>query len=134
MPIEDRIGEEGEGFGYLLSFANAELLRDLILEKSLDEDVRAVVIDASSINDLDTTAAGVLEETAETLAARGVELYLGGVKSPVMDVLRRSGLHERLGADHFFLSPHRAVKHILGRWGRAASYLEQVPGEDDRAT
>ena len=39
------------------------------------------------------------------------------------------GLIEALGADHFFLSPHRAVKHILAGWGRLDDYLETVPGE-----
>ncbi|MDX1430570.1 MAG: sulfate permease, partial [Rhodothermales bacterium] len=44
------------------SFANAEFLQDLILDASApeDHDIRAVVVDASSINDLDTTAATVL--------------------------------------------------------------------------
>jgi SulP family sulfate permease len=112
------------------SFANAEFLKDLILKESEPEDskIRAVIIDSSSVNDLDMTALAVLRNVAETLKERGIELYFGGVKGPVLDVFRRSGLYDRLGADHFFLSPHRAVRYVLTKWGKSADYLDAVPG------
>ncbi len=111
------------------SFANADLVRDLILEKSQVEGaLRAVIIDASSMNDLDMTAVAMLTSVAATLQERGIDLYFGGVKGPVRDVMRRSGLTEQLGADHFFLSPHRAVKRVLEASGRLDAYLASVPG------
>jgi len=111
------------------SFANAEYLKDLLLQQSQAEDspVRAIIIDASTMNDLDTTAVGVLMFVAETLRSRGVDLYISGLKGPAKDVVQRSGLEAALGTDHFFLSPHRAVKHILAKWGRLDAYLESVP-------
>ncbi|RMF60958.1 MAG: sodium-independent anion transporter, partial [Bacteroidetes bacterium] len=116
------------------SFANAEYLRDLILSRSeQDPGLRAIILDASSVNDLDLTAASVLRSVAETLRARGIELYMAGVKGPVMDVIARTGLDERIGRDHFFLSPHRAVKHLLTQWGASAEYLETVPDKEERA-
>jgi SulP family sulfate permease len=113
------------------SFANAEFLKDLILKESQasDHSIRAVIIDASSINDLDTTAAGVLTAVSETLKKRGVDLYFGGMKEPVMRTMRRTDLYDVLGEDHFYLSPHRAVKHLLENWGSSEEYLEDVPGE-----
>ncbi len=113
------------------SFANAELLKDLILKQSQEDgaDVRAVIIDASSVNDLDTTAVAVLTAVEETLAERGVELYFGGMRGTARGVMVRSGLVEKLGEDHFFLSPHRAVVHVLKKWGRSADYLEDVPAQ-----
>ncbi len=117
------------------SFANAEYLRDLILSRSeQDPGLRAIILDASSVNDLDLTAASVLRSVAETLHARGIELYLAGVKGPVMDVITRTGLDERIGRDHFFLSPHRAVKHLLTQWGASAEYLETVPDKEEPAS
>ncbi|MBT8400827.1 MAG: STAS domain-containing protein, partial [Rhodothermia bacterium] len=115
------------------SFANAEFLQDLILEESAPEDhaIRAVVIDASSINDLDTTAATVLATVTRTLQERGLELYFGGVKGRVRDVMSRCGLEEMLGDEHFFLSPHRAVISILRSWDRAGDYLDTVPEKQD---
>ncbi len=111
------------------SFANAEFLQDLILDESApeDHDIRAVVVDASSINDLDTTAATVLATVTKTLQERGLELYFGGVKGRVRDVMSRCGLEQMLGDEHFFLSPHRAVISILRSWGRSADYLDTVP-------
>jgi SulP family sulfate permease len=112
------------------SFVNAEFLKDVILDRTAeaDRDIRAVVVDASSINDLDTTAARVLQEVGEILENREIELYFGGVKEPVQKVLRRSGLLESLGEDRFFLSPHRAVTHLLQSWGTSEEYLDSVPG------
>jgi len=110
------------------SFANADFLQDLLLDRTRDDpSIRAVVIDASSINDLDTTAAAALQRVAETLADRGVALYFAGVKEPVMETMRRAGLVDLLGADHFFLTPHRAVLHILEQWGQADRYLAALP-------
>lgn len=110
------------------SFANAEYLRDMILEeiRQTHETPTAVVLDASSINDLDTTAVGILGTVAEVLAERGVALYFGGVKTPVLHVMQRSGFYDQLGADHFFLSPHRAVKHIMDARGDVDGYLTAV--------
>ncbi len=123
------------------SFVNAEFLRDLILEQSNDRerDIQAVVIDASSVNDLDTTAATLLTSVAETLADREIDLYFGGVKGRVYDVMRRHGFVDLIGEGHFFLSPHRAILHILRDWDQSAGYLDTVPskqqagGRDDGA-
>ncbi len=113
------------------SFANAEYLKDFIHQHSLDDAsaVRAVVIDASTMNDLDMTAVGVLTFVAQTLRVRGIDLYMTSVKGDARDVALRSQFVEILGKDHFFLSPHRAVKHILAGWDRLDEYLENVPGE-----
>jgi SulP family sulfate permease len=100
------------------SFANAEYFKDFILEKSEREGrtVEVVVVDGSSINDLDTTAIGALFSVVESLEEMGIELHLTGLIGPVREVVRRSGLHALLGEDHFHLDPHEAVVHVLERW------------------
>ena len=117
------------------SFANAEFLQDLLLTESQSEDheIRAVVIDASSVNDLDTTAASVLASVIETLRNRGVEMYFGGIKGRVRDVMERYGIVELLGEDHLYLSPHRAVMHILEGSPQAVRYMDTVPEKRDTA-
>jgi SulP family sulfate permease len=111
------------------SFANAEFLRDLILQRTRDDvSLHSVIIDASSINDLDTTAASLLDAVGDILHDRGIELYLAGVKGPVLDVARESGLLSALGEDHFHLSPHRALSQALSKHGRLEDYLRDVPG------
>ncbi|MEM9663475.1 MAG: sulfate permease [Bacteroidota bacterium] len=96
------------------AFTNAEFLKDYLLQRSADkEHVQAVVLDASSINTLDSTAAAALLFVAEVLRERGVDLYFGGVKTLVLDTMYKSGLIEAVGPSHFLLSPHRAVEKIL---------------------
>jgi SulP family sulfate permease len=96
-----------------LYFANADFLRQKLCSVEIGQRgrMRALVLDASSVNDLDSSGAQALGEILDDYRQRGVELYLANVKGVVLDVLRRSGLHERLGADHFFLSTHDAVCH-----------------------
>ena len=100
------------------SFANAEYFKDFIVEKSEREgrSVDVVVVDGTSINDLDTTAIEALESTIETLEKQGIELHLTGLIGPVREVVRRSGLHNRLGENYFHMDPHDAVVTILERW------------------
>ena len=100
------------------SFANAEYFKDFILEKSEKEGrrVRVVVVDGTSINDLDTTAVEALMATIETLEKQDIELHLTGLIGPVREVVRRSGLHEIIGEDHFHMEPHEAVVEVLRRW------------------
>jgi SulP family sulfate permease len=100
------------------SFANAEYFKDFILEKSEREGrtVEVVVVDGSSINDLDTTAIGALFSVVEALDEMGIELHLTGLIGPVREVVRRSGLHGLLGEDRFHLDPHEAVVEVLERW------------------
>jgi SulP family sulfate permease len=118
------------------SFMNAEYLRDVILDSTAKASpgVEAVVIDASSINDLDTTAAHVLIGVARTLEERGIELYMGGARSRVQKVLERSGFGDSPGLERFHMSPHRAVRYALARRGDSGDYLRNVPGEGPRGT
>lgn len=94
-----------------LYFANADFLQEALseLEAALPGELRALVLDCSSVTDLDSTADRVLHEIADDYAERGVEFYLANVKGIILDVMRRSGLHGRLGADHFFVSTYDAV-------------------------
>jgi SulP family sulfate permease len=100
-----------------LYFANAAFLRDTLLRlvDGASEPVRAVVIDASSIHDIDISALTTLREVQRTLAARGIALHLAEVEGPVRDTLARSGFVHELGEDHFSLTVHDAAQRALGR-------------------
>jgi SulP family sulfate permease len=99
------------------SFANADYFSSFILEHSTQQErpVKAVIVDGSSINDLDTTAIEALITIAERLEEDGIELHLTGLIGPVRETVRRSPLHAALGEDHFHLNPHQAVASILDR-------------------
>ncbi len=124
------------------SFANAEYFKDFILEKSEREGrkVEVVVVDGSSINDLDTTAIEALFSVIESLEEMGIELHITGLIGPVREVVRRSGLYGLLGEDHFHLDPHEAVVDVLERWDaqddgdRVERYFSTTEPEKKEAT
>jgi len=103
-------------FDAQLYFANAAFLRETLL-RLVDEappPVRAVIVDASSIHDVDVSALESLREVHRALAARGVGLYFADVKGPVRDLLRRAGFVAELGAERFSFTTHEAVQRALG--------------------
>jgi SulP family sulfate permease len=95
-----------------LYFANLDYLREKLtnLEEEQDGRLRVLVLDATSVTELDSSADTALVEIADDLAARDVQLYVAGMKGRLLDVMRRSGSYERLGPDHFFLSADDAVR------------------------
>ena len=94
-----------------LFFANATVLEDRI-EGLLSQDaaVRHVLLICSAVNQIDTTALGVLTQLERSLAARNIEFMLAEVKGPVMDRLRPTELGQRL-LNRVFLSVHEAFEH-----------------------
>jgi len=100
------------------SFNNAEYFKDFIIHKSEEEDreVKAVIIEGRSINDMDTTAIEALQIVCESLNEIGIELHFAGLKGAIRDVMLRSGLARQLGGTHFHMNTHYAVKYILEKW------------------
>jgi SulP family sulfate permease len=99
-----------------LYFANAAFLRATLL-RLVDEappPVRAVIVDASSIHDVDVSALESLREVHRALTARGIDLYFADVKGPVRDLLHRAGFVAELGPEHFSFTTHEAVQRALG--------------------
>jgi SulP family sulfate permease len=97
------------------SFVNAEYFRDFILKKAEDRnsEIHHVILDGSTINDLDITAIDALKSIAQTLHDWDIQLYFANLKGPVRDIVLRSGLKDYMGADHFYRTPHIAVREIL---------------------
>lgn len=97
-----------------LYFANCAFLKAQIDALAETANLRAIVLDASSVNDIDASADAMLHSIVRDLSDRHIGFYLANVKGPVRDVLRRSGLYKVLGEDHFFFSINDAVMHING--------------------
>lgn len=94
-------------------FANTEFLRKTLRFLSqADHQLKAVVLDASAINDLDSSADRALQILVKQFRDRGIDLYIAGIKEPVRDVMQRTGLYETLGANHFFYTIDAAVKRF----------------------
>lgn len=92
-------------------FGNVSFLKETLacVEAAQKVPVHTVIIDACSMNQLDSSAATALVEIAKAYAARGVSLHFATVKRPVMIVMERSHLAELLGPGAFHLNVHEAL-------------------------
>ncbi len=102
-----------------LYFGNAEYFRDQLEELVRDrgDQLRAVIIDGHTINDIDTSGLFVLGRFLEMLEQKNIELYLCGIIGPVRDKLYKSGLMQRMGAARQFLSIQSALQHMKDQSG-----------------
>lgn len=98
-------------------FGNVTFLKDTLrrLEAESAHSLRAVVLDFSGVNDLDSSAEAALRELDAEYARRGMLLYFARVKGPVRDVMYRSGLLELLDRERrIFFRTHDAVQVASG--------------------
>ena len=106
-----------------LSFVNAVPVKKLLVAHAdaIDAEPRALVLDASGINDIDATGVEMFKELMFEMEDRQVDLHVTDVKGPVRDVLRRANIWSRLG-ERIHTSTHDAVDAITRR----------VPGPADQ--
>jgi SulP family sulfate permease len=94
-----------------LYFANVQHFRDTMEEKiqHRGDDLSLVVLDASSIHNIDSTGVHTLKEFVEDLNERNIKLYIAGVIGPVRDKLKTSGITEAMGQENFFFDVNNAI-------------------------
>lgn len=97
-----------------LYFANAVFLKEKVHEilREHGANLKALILDGSAVNDLDSSADTALHQLSAEFRKNGIEFYIAGVKAPVRDVMKRSGLYAVLGSDHFFFTIDAAVKRF----------------------
>jgi sulfate permease, SulP family len=87
-----------------LYFANVEFfienLKERVDEKG--EELKLVILDASSISSIDSTGIHTIQELIKELELRRIELYVTGAIGPVRDKLKRCGITETMGKQNFF--------------------------------
>lgn len=98
-------------FDASLFFANAEALLERVSElvATAEEPVHTAIIDASGMNDLDSSGATALLELHGRLDKADVRLVFAGVPERTRAVMERAGLVARLGEDRFACDVHAAV-------------------------
>jgi len=93
-----------------LYFGNAsyfkENIKGLVGEKG--PNLRLLIMDASSMHDIDSTGIQALEDIYKYLKERNITLNFCGVIGPVRDMLFRVDLIEGFGKENFFMYVHNA--------------------------
>ena len=113
-----------------LYFANVVFLKEK-LHEICDQnaaDLKAIILDASAVNDLDSSADTALHQLSDEFKQKGITFYIAGVKAPVRDVMKRSGLYTILGSDHFFFTIDAAVKRFQEKTRGGKAPTAPAPG------
>lgn len=98
-------------FGAGIFFANAQRLSDEILElASGDSPPRWIILDGSSIDDVDFSGGKTLGELAGQLQRRGVVLGMADLRDSVRAELDRYGVTAKVGETRFFATARAAVE------------------------
>jgi sulfate permease, SulP family len=102
-----------------LFFANAAFFEDQVLEAvARRPQLKYVLITGGGINQMDASGEEVVRHLVERLRGGGVTVVFSGLKKQVLDVVRRTGLVEAIGADCIFANDDLALAEIYRRLGR----------------
>jgi sulfate permease, SulP family len=97
-----------------LYFANISYMRKQFekLEKESGKTLKHIIFDAVGINEVDSSALHALKEMIDNYYKRGIKVHFAGVKGPVRDVFKRSGLSDVVGEKNFFPDINEAVDSL----------------------
>ncbi|ANK75580.1 MULTISPECIES: SulP family inorganic anion transporter [Ensifer] len=103
-----------------LLFYNADYVRERleVIAESLPKPTRWLVIDASAIPQIDSTAADMLGELQSDLKNRGVTLGLAELHTDARALLERSGVVEKIGPGMIFEGMEDALDAYETKYGR----------------
>jgi MFS superfamily sulfate permease-like transporter len=90
-------------------FANAESIGDKIWPLIEAANPSVVLIDGSSLTDIEYTALRMFTEGEERLRRRGIVLWLAALNPDVLAMVKRSKLGEVLGRERMFFTVEAAV-------------------------
>ncbi len=97
-----------------LFFANINFFSETIdkLAAKKGDALDNIIIDSQSISHVDSSAIHAIEQMVVKFASRDVNIYFTGVKGPVRDIIRKSGLLQKIGEDRFFIGKQAAINYI----------------------
>lgn len=96
-------------------FANAQSVADQVNALIEQHRPRVVALDMSRVPDIEYSALEMLVEAERRSAARGFELWLVGLNPGVLEVVRRSGLGDRLGRERMLFNARAAIERYRAR-------------------
>ena len=110
-----------------LFFANASYLEDQIAKiRLMMPNLNHIHIEASGIDEMDATGEESLSFIVERLRSAGYGISFSGLKTNALDVMKRTRLYEKIGADNIFFTLETAVQTIHAATHRNAN-VEKCP-------
>ena len=77
-----------------------------------------LLVVADAINSMDSSGEEMLQNLVGQLRETGVQPVFSGLKKQVLDVMRATGLYERIGEENIFATECQALKAIFSRLGQ----------------
>lgn len=107
-----------------LYFANVSYFEQSVASLvSNDPNLRYLLVDSRGINGLDSSGAEMLRGLVDRLRSNGIELAFCNIKGPVIEVMRNTGLLDKIGREQIFLTEQAALQ----------DFKERLAGEPDSA-
>ena len=98
-----------------LSFANVpHFIKKLKKFESHKKNLKYVVINATSIDSIDTTSLDAIKKLSEEYKDSGIRMVISCLKGPVRDKFKKTNLFKEIGEDNFFPGVSDAIKDIKG--------------------
>ncbi len=103
-----------------LYFANIAHFEDAVLTAVADnKETRYLLVISDAINFLDSSGEEMLQSVIGRLHEAGIEPVFSGLKRQVLDVMRATGLYERIGEKNIFATECLALHDIYQRLGQS---------------
>lgn len=98
-------------FDSQLHFTNTTYFKDKLQEFAAlkGNDLEVLIIDGESFANLDSSAVYALDELLDYFQSKSIKVLFTGLKGPVRDVVKKSGLINKIGYNHCFMSTQEAV-------------------------
>ena len=95
-----------------LFFVNAQIVGERVSALVAKHRPRVLALDMSRVSDIECSALQALIDGERRIAERSVELWLAGLNPSVLEVVRRAGLDERLGAQRMLFNARAAIERL----------------------
>ncbi len=110
-----------------LYFANASYLERMLLNAVAEKPkLKVIVLDLEAVDQIDATGEEMLKHMSERLGEAGLEFYISRAKFKVTDALKRSGLYDVIGEQHFYARRTHAIEAIKEKYGDAVDVSHLV--------
>lgn len=100
-----------------LYFANAGYLEKRLLNAVADKPhLRVLILDLEAVDQIDATGEEILGNLAEGMHEANISFYICRPKFKLLDAIKRSGLHDKIGDDSIFSKRKSAIQAAMERF------------------
>jgi len=107
-------------FDGALRFVNVSYFENALLKLESDNpEISHILVQCNGINDLDASGVEMLSNLATRLGNNGITLSLSGIKKQVREVMKRTGLIDKIGAFNIYATDREACDQLYHKLGKA---------------